>query len=393
MSFKEKQADLYQTAPVGALYVHVPFCAAKCRYCDFYSLAHDEALAGRYLQAALAELRLAGHCLHAPLRSIFVGGGTPSVLGPARLGELLAALQALADDHTEFSVEVNPGTLDAALAGVLADSGVTRINLGVQSLDDRELAVLGRIHTADQASQSVALLRETFGNKPLRLGLDLIYALPGQTLETWRASLEAALALEPQHLSCYALSYEAGTPLADDLHAGRLTEMDEDTQERCYRLAIEQATRSGLKHYEISNFAQPGFQCRHNLTYWHNLPYLGVGPSAASYVGGVRRTNTRDLGAWLAAIEAGHMPPCECESLTGRRLMAETLMLGLRLIEGVDRQAFADRFGADPLEAFPRTADKYLRLGALIVNPSNIRFSSQSLFVSDLILADLLAEA
>ena len=385
--FKQK----YGLSPsaAGALYVHVPFCLAKCRYCDFYSIPCDGELDAEYVRAAGLELAANASCLRTPLESAFVGGGTPTALGANLLEQLLSLIQPLLGADTEFSVEANPGTLDDSIVDVLTRSGVNRVNLGVQSFQDAELAGVGRIHNSRQALAAIDLLRKAgFDN----LGLDLIYGLPGQTLESWESSLRQGLELGIEHLSCYALSFESGTPLRDDLQAGRVKAMDELLQRDCYDAAISLATQAGMEHYEISNFSMPAYQCRHNLTYWHNLSYLGIGPAAASYIDGVRRTNKPDLRMYLDSLRQGQSPPLDSEKLTGRALMSETIMLGLRMIAGIDREEFSDRFGFDPAKAFPKSFGRYISQGALIETAESIRLSRQALFVADTILADILAE-
>lgn len=386
---KQNRAEL-PGRPCRALYVHVPFCQAKCRYCDFYSMRIDPPAAERYARAVRAELRARSGRLTPPLGSAFLGGGTPTCLGAGRLGELLDLLSPWIDGRTEVSVEANPGTVDGQVARMLSDRGVTRVNLGVQSFHDKELRTLGRVHTADEARGAAAILREA-GIRDL--GLDLIYGIPGQTPETWRQSVAEALALRPEHLSCYALSFEPGTPLGRDLRAGRIEEMDEALQEQCYRRAIDAAGQAGLEHYEISNFARSGHRCRHHLTYWRNEPYLGIGPAAASYLDGVRRTHAADLDGYLRALEAGRLPPATQERLTGRAAMAETVMLALRLTEGLDRPAFRRRYGPDVLDVFPRSILRHKDLGALVVTPTHVRVAAGALFVSDAILADIISEA
>jgi oxygen-independent coproporphyrinogen-3 oxidase len=374
-----------------ALYVHVPFCRAKCRYCDFHSdpIANCPDALDRYVEAIARELTSNADCLCAPLRSIFIGGGTPTALGPRRLRELLETLRPLAGPDTEFSVEANPGTVDGEIVSALSDSGVNRVSLGVQSFDAAELAVLGRIHSAAQAGDAVACLRRAGIHN---LGLDLIYGVPGQTMTSWQASLGRALELAPRHMSCYALSFETGTPMYEDLLAGRVAEMDESLQRELYYAAIEKLTAAGMEHYEISNFAHPGFVCRHNLTYWHNESYLGLGPAAASFVKGIRRTNLPDTRDYLSKIFGNQAPSSSSESLAGRAAMAETLMLGLRLSQGVDISGFKSRFGRTPAEMFPKSINMYLKIGALFATDTHLRITSENLFVSDTILAAILSE-
>ncbi len=385
----KKNNAIADPRPAEALYLHVPFCRAKCRYCDFYSLANESGLIESYIASAHCELQMRGDCIKKPPASIFVGGGTPTALGAAALGRLLSALAPMAGGDTEFSVEANPATVDQAVADVLAKAGVNRISIGAQSFSDAELATLGRIHKPHDVAAAVGLLRRAGIDN---IGLDLIYGTPGQSMESWRSSLEQALSLNPSHLSCYALSFEEGTPLADDLTAGKTAEMDEQLQYECYLAAIEAAAQAGLEHYEISNFASPGRQCRHNLTYWRNEPYLGIGPAAASHIGGERRTNSPDIQAYIAALSAGRRPPGKSEKLTGRAEMAETLMLGLRLTHGVDIKAFTDRFGVPPAEAFPMSFSRYLAQSAIVANSTHIRLSENALFVANTVLSDILAE-
>ncbi len=372
------------------MYVHVPFCLSKCRYCDFYSVPMDRGLAGRYVRAVSAELESYLGCLVRPLASIFVGGGTPSALGLEGLAGLLGPLTELAGPGTEFSVEANPADISAELADTLARAGVNRVSLGAQSYQPSELALLGRRHGSGQIDAALAVLRLAGIDN---LGLDLIYGLPGQSLTSWQESLSAALATGIDHLSCYGLSIEAGTPLARSIQTGELTEMDEELQRQCYYAARDAADRAGMEHYEISNFAKPARRCLHNLTYWHNGAYLGIGPAAASFLGATRRTNCADLDNYLRAINAGQPAPSTSETLMSRKSMAETLMLGLRLIDGVDRRSFAARFGLDPLDAFGQSISRYRDIGALTVSDSHIALSPDYLFTSDTILADILAEA
>jgi oxygen-independent coproporphyrinogen-3 oxidase len=386
----KKNRNEVSGSQAGALYIHVPFCAAKCRYCDFYSLATGQSEAGKFLWALAAEMRSQAPRLRNPLASVFVGGGTPTSIGQAGLEELLAIPADWIGCDTEFSVEANPGTVDGQGVETLIRAGVNRVNLGVQSFRADELKNLGRIHSPQQARDAFNMLRQAGLQN---IGLDLIYGIPGQSLQSWRASVAEALDLGPQHLSCYGLTFEDNTPLWKDLQAGLVEEMDEAEQEACWRHAISAAADAGLEHYEISNFAKGGRQCRHNLTYWQNMPYIGLGPGAASYLGGVRRTNDPDLAAYVRALLSGQAAPASQEQLTGRRAMAETVMLALRLTQGLDLQAFEDRYGQDVRQVFPRNISRYIQTGALEVQARHLRIPASALFVSNEILADILAEA
>jgi oxygen-independent coproporphyrinogen-3 oxidase len=338
----------------------------------------------RFIAAAHAELALRRGLLRVPLQSIFVGGGTPTALGAQRLSRLLTPLRELAGPDTEFTVEANPITLDDAALDAMLRSGVSRVSVGVQSLCDSELAVLGRAHRSADALTAIGLVRDA----GLRASADLIYGIDGQTADSWRRSLDGVLATGLEHLSAYALTFEPHTPLGEALAAGTAREMDDDLQRELYELAIHRAAAAGLEHYELSNFAAPAAQCRHNLTYWHNMPYVGIGPGAASYVGGVREVTAADLDAYLA----GKRLSSSREQLTGRALAAETAMLGLRLIDGLSRAQFADRFGCDIAEAFPRSIARHASTGALVVTPDRVRLASNVLFASNEVLADIIAE-
>jgi oxygen-independent coproporphyrinogen III oxidase len=389
MPRKQNSAEV-RPAPPAALYLHVPFCLRKCRYCDFYSVDLEGAPADRYVRAARAELAARRDRTAPAFRTVFVGGGTPTSLGERRLPLLLADLAGPGNSAVEFSVEANPGTVNAAVVAALAECGVNRITLGAQSFDEGELSLLGRIHTPGETVAAVQAVRRAGIDN---LGLDLIYGIPAQTEDSWRASLAAALALDPEHLSCYGLSIEEGTPLEEDVRAGRVRVPEEAMQRACYDAAIEAAASAGLEHYEISNFARPGRRCLHNLTYWDNDSYIGIGPGAVSYVDNVRRANLPDLAAYLRAVEAGLPPPAREERPGPRTQMAETMMVGLRRIEGIGRGDFRRRFGMDPAKAFPRSLSRHAELGSLHVTSERIRIAPGYFFVSDSVLADIVGEA
>lgn len=375
-----------QASPVSALYVHVPFCASKCRYCDFFSVPLDRAWAGQYVRAVEAELAGRCQCLARPVGSVFVGGGTPTVLGPELLGQLLRAVGPFLGRETEFTVEANPGTVSRDMAELLAAGGVNRVSMGAQSFAGDELATLGRMHTPGEIEQAITLLRQA---GITNLSLDLIYGIPGQDRRSWHRSVARAIDLQPAHLSIYGLTFEKDTPLWRDLQAGLTAELDDESQREYYYDAIQMATTAGFEHYELSNLAMPDRRCEHNITYWRNLPYLGIGPGAASYVDGVRRTNKPDLPGYVEAIRAGGLPPAEAERLTGRRAMAEALMLGLRLADGVNRRDFRLRYGQDPLDAFAMSIGQHQRLGSVKVTADSISISHDYLFVSNSIIGDI----
>ena len=350
----------------AALYIHVPFCRAKCRYCDFFSLAADPSWFAPYVQAVEAQMAWAARQAEIAPQTLYVGGGTPTVLPLDLLLRLLQACIRLWGPPVtgELTVEANPGTLSRGDLRRLAEAGVTRLSLGVQSTQDRALRLLGRIHTAAEALQALEEAKEAGFRS---VGVDLIFGLPGQTLEEWEQTLRTVLAFAPEHLSAYALTLEPGTPLHEDVAAGRLPLPDDDLAADLYLLAEEVLEAAGYRHYELSNWARrdPAWdhRSRHNLAYWRNEVWLGFGAGAHSHAFGRRWHEVEDLPRFLRTwAEApgqgeGRVPlyasptACEVDAVSREQGMAETLFLGLRLVEeGVPRQRFRERFGV-PVEA------------------------------------------
>ncbi len=343
-----------------------------------------------YIDAVAAELRLWRDRLGVPLRTIYLGGGTPTALPAELLERLLGELTRLIGPAGQFSIEANPATITAQIAEVLAGAGVNRVTVGAQSFDAAELKLLGRIHTPSRIAEALEILRRVgIGN----IGLDLIYGIPGQLPDDWQRSLAAAVDLGVEHLSCYGLSFEPGTELEAMLAAGEIDAVDDEIQREMYYRTREILAAAGLEQYEISNFAKAGCQSQHNLTYWRNESYIGLGPSACSYLDGVRRSNTPDLEAYLTSLRDGQQPPADSEKLTVRPAMAETLMLGLRLTDGVEIERFARRFGLQPAEAFPVSFKRYESQGTLVRQGGCIRLNPEAYFTSDAVLADIIAEA
>lgn len=328
--------------PLG-IYVHVPFCKSKCVYCDFYSLPHAEERMDAYVKAVTAHLlETAPQAERHRVDTIYFGGGTPSYLGAKRLREILSVILKKydVDKHAEITLEANPDSAqDWRELRALRKAGFNRISLGMQSADDAELAEIGRIHTFDQVRSAVeAARRARFDN----LSLDLIYGLPHQTLDRWLSNLEAAVALTPQHLSCYGLKVEEGTPLFLRQDAAGLP--DDEQQADLYLAAVELLRHYGFFQYEISNFARTGFESRHNLKYWTLQEYAGFGPGAHSDFGGVRYAYVRDLDAYIRGILAGTPILSENERIPQLDRDTEYLMLGLRTVRGIAPREFENRY-------------------------------------------------
>lgn len=346
------------------LYVHLPFCRQKCFYCDFPSYAGQEGRMAVYVEALLGELAREGAPLRAawgPPRTVYLGGGTPTALPPALMERLLAGLReflAAAPDALEFTCECNPGTVDAAYLSLLRAGGVNRLSLGVQTFDDALLRRIGRIHTAAQARAAVRQARAAgFRN----LSLDLMYGLPGQTLAGLEMSVQQALALAPQHISIYGLQVEEGTAFARAQAAGRLALPSDEESEAMYDYMTTALPAAGYARYEISNFARQGFESRHNLGYWQDVPYLGVGAAAHSYLDGQRYENPRGIEEYLAALRESGRARREEEPLTRATSMEEFAFLALRTARGIDRARFAARFGCELASVY---ADAIARMRA-----------------------------
>ncbi len=374
------------------LYIHVPFCRKKCGYCDFCSIVADTDIMHRGVDALLGELDSgpAGIALRGRVRTIFVGGGTPTVLPPAELGRLLQAFKCanrLTDAGPEFTVEANPATLDPTRADLLREAGVSRISIGAQSFDQRELDTLDRSHHPDDVHRTVSIARQV-GIKSINL--DLIFGIPGQTLSTWASSLEQALALEVNHVSCYGLTYEQGTPLHRRLRRGEIQACDEESEAAMYEYAIDRLTAAGFEHYEVSNFARPGSRCEHNLRYWRNEPYVGIGPSAASYLAGERTQNVADVRQYIERIAAGRSPIATRERLDAKARAGEAAMLRLRLIEGIDRKQFEEKTGFDPMTLFVGAIERHAGDCRISVTDTHIRLTRAGLLIADAVMADFI---
>jgi oxygen-independent coproporphyrinogen III oxidase len=378
---------------VRALYVHVPFCRSRCGYCDFYSELFRPAAVEPFVNALATESAAYVACWKPVLQTIFIGGGTPSMLPVDALGRLLRICTAAAGDAaTEFTVEANPATIDAEKAAVLAAAGVNRVSMGAQSFNPAELAALERTHRPEQVAETIRICRAA--GVPA-ISLDLIFAIPGQDLHSWLASLDQAISLGPEHISCYGLTYEPGTRLHARVAAGQVTPVDQDLEADMYEAAIDRLAAAGYAQYEISNFARPGQQCRHNLVYWANEPYIGIGPSAAGYLGGERYKNVADLAEYVRRVEGGADPRAEMERLPEERSAGETVMLALRTTAGLSRARFAERFGQDPVAYFAQrdggsAISENVADGLLEVTTDAIRLTRRGLLLANKVMADFL---
>jgi len=367
-------------------YVHVPFCAHHCGYCDFAVTTGQDHLVELYLEALGVELAGLGEPF--PVETRFVGGGTPTHLSPDQLARLLALLNRWlpAPPGSEFSVEANPDTFTAEKAAVLAAGGVTRVSLGVQSFRPGSLAALDRRHTPEQVPRAVDLVRR----HGLALSLDLIFAAPGSTPADWAADLAAALAFEPDHVSTYGLTYETGTPLWKARRRGAVPVVAEDAELAMYEHAIDRLIAAGFEHYEVSNFARPGRRCRHNERYWANEAYHGFGTGAARYVGGRRELNVRDTAVYVRRVLAGESPTFQGEELAPRDRAFETLATQLRRADGIGRARFLEQTGFALDALVGERVANLVRAGLLSDDGAAVRLTRRGFCVADGVVEDLL---
>jgi oxygen-independent coproporphyrinogen-3 oxidase len=376
-----------------AAYVHVPFCAHHCGYCDFAIATGQDHLTDLYLDALATELAtLLG--TPQPVRTIFLGGGTPTYLSAAQLDRLLSAINRWlpfepepGDEHAhEFSVESNPGTLDADKVAVLAEHGVTRISLGAQSFHPHLLAVLERDHAPADVPRAVELVR----GRIEQLSLDLIFGVPGQTEAEWQDDLRRALDLRPDHVSTYGLTYEKGTPLWKQRQRGAVIALDEERELALYAAAIDTLQAAGFEHYEISSFARPGKRCRHNQVYWANEAYFGFGMGAARYVNGRRELNTRNLQDYIQRVLAGKSATFQSEELSELERARETMAIQLRRAEGIDRVSFAAQTGHDLDALAGPVIARHVEQGLLADDGRRVCLTRRGKYVADAVIERLL---
>ncbi len=384
------------------LYLHIPFCTAKCGYCDFNSYAGHEHMIPSYADtltkdAALWREAVGGRSVD----TVFFGGGTPSLNPVVEMEKILTGLRStfsIAPD-AEIALEANPGSISEEYLRGLRDIGFNRLSMGVQSFDDEELVTLDRIHTAADARDAYAAARAAgFDN----VNLDLIYGLSEQPLEAWQRNLETALALGPEHLSLYALTVEDGTPLARDVERGRVKAPDPDVQADHYEWTQDRLARAGYEHYEISNWARPGYRCKHNLVYWQNREYLGLGAGAHSFLNGVRFSTVLLPNRYAELVDesvaaqrngGGAMSHViGAETVTPELSMADTLILGLRLIDGVDVREFARRHGRDVDDVYGAVLGEFVGYALLERTPTHLRLTRRGRLLSNELFQRLLPE-
>ncbi len=352
------------------LYIHIPFCKAKCHYCDFNSFAGKEAMIASYIDALINEIDLNSEKLKdSIITSIFIGGGTPSLIEPAFIKRLMERVCGSFNlqEGLEVSIESNPGTLTMEKLQAYRACGINRLSIGLQAWQDRLLKDLGRIHTADDYVENIRnAIKAGFTN----INTDLIFGLPGQSLEDWEETLDNVL-VDVTHLSCYSLKIEGGTVFGDRLQAGSLRQADDELDRAMYRLTIDKLVAAGFGQYEISNFAKPGYECRHNLVYWKAQEYLGLGAGAHSYMDGVRYNNVYDIETYINKTGL-----CEnLQTIDKNESISEFMILGLRLTEGVSAMEFKERYDEDLFVFYGEQIKKLVGKGLLSADVRGVKLT------------------
>ncbi len=377
---------------LGGIYIHIPFCAEKCLYCDFYSIT-DLSGTASFVAALEREMELVGQTvLVLAFDTLYIGGGTPSMLDAAAIERITAAVFQNFNFHpdVEITIEVNPGTVKLEDLQKYRQAGINRLNIGVQSFGEANLKFLGRIHSRDEAIASIDRGRQAgFEN----IGLDLIYGLPKQDESQWLDDLDRAIQINPEHLSCYILTRESGTALDRQVASGRINLPDDDYLRRLFEGTIDHLTRHGFQHYEVSNFARKvdvdcsPWQSRHNRKYWSFAPYVGLGPSAHSYRKPRRHWNQRSVEKYLKDIRLGKLPIAERENLTREQMIMETILLGFRTTKGIDLGNFKHRLGFDFVKTFGETISELEKDDLLKLSETHCALTVKGMALLDSITA------
>ena len=372
---------------MSSLYIHIPFCAKRCFYCDFHS-GTDNTLRDKYVDALTMELKMRIKELPvSTLNTIYIGGGTPSQLTPFQLKKIFSALEQYFNisQVKEITIEVNPDDITKDYLSSLRELPINRVSMGVQSFNDRLLNIIGRRHNSQKAVEAYTLLRESGVNN---ISIDLMFSLPTQTIEEWEESINQAISLQPQHISAYDLSYEPGSVLTQKLKRGEIEACSDETSIAMYNMLIDKLSIAGYEHYEISNFALQGYRSQHNSGYWSGVPYLGLGASAHSFDGVVRRANVSNTSLYINKVLSGENA-FEVEELTLQDRYNETIFTHLRTSDGVDLSLIEKQFGKENLQHLLREATSYINDGYLKEVEGRVVLTRKGIVVSDSICCDL----
>lgn len=373
---------------MSGIYIHIPFCKTKCTYCDFYSNA-DFDMKARVLQAMCSEIHDRRNYLSDKnIATIYFGGGTPSTLSSEEMAFLLSEIKKhfTVLDDAEITMEANPDDLSLDYLKSLRKIGINRLSIGIQSFDNEQLAFIQRRHDVDGAVNAVKQAQQAgFDN----ISIDLIYGLPNQTLQSWQAQLNKAFTLDVQHFSAYGLTYETNTALWKQLQQGKVTATDDETMIKMYEMLVEKCAENGFEQYEISNFAKAGLRSKHNSSYWQQVPYLGIGPSAHSYDGNSRQWNVSNMLAYCKNIES-NQPYFEREQLTENDQFNDYVMVRLRTIEGIDLNFVKEKFDEKRLQLLLKSSKKHIHNQLLIHQNNFLSLTQAGILVSNQIIEDLM---
>ncbi len=367
---------------MNSVYVHIPFCLSKCRYCGFNSASvPSRELVERYCRAIGQEIRISDYGFR-NLETVYFGGGTPTILAPKHLSEIMSVLQEKAAiiPEAEVTIEANPETVDLGKLRALRDTGFNRLSLGVQSFDEGALKLLGRVHDGKRALQAFEQARAAgFDN----VGIDLIYGVPGQQLAHWQKDILRTTELDPEHISAYSLTYEPGTEFASWRDSGKIAPCREELEAEMFLAAREILGQAGYQHYEVSNFAKPGFRSKHNLNYWHCGDYLGFGAGAHSHLDGRRWANIGSPEVYASNVEKYESTVDFKEELTREQRIFEAIFLGLRMVEGIGIEGFKAKWGQSPLDYKPEEWDDLFSRGMAVITGPNLRLTTKGLLMAD----------
>ena len=370
---------------IPSLYIHIPFCISKCIYCDFNSIIVQSQVVDEYLDAIRSELQAIKGEYY--FTTVYIGGGTPTVLNEIQLSKLLNIISKHVDisNIREYTIEANPGTLNDEKILALKNSQVNRISVGVQSFNDKYLTLLGRIHSAKEAKDIFFNLRE---NGIENISIDMIYGYPAQTLNEWKMDLNECLKLSPVHISAYCLSYERGTPLVGMMDTGKLIRLSEEEELKMYERTNDFLSNKGYLRYEISNFAKPGRECLHNTVYWENREYVGIGAGAFSYINGERYCKIKNVKEYISTVKSKKSLICFSEKLPQEKRASEILIMAFRMTSGISKKEFFNRSGLDLTELFGKQVNMLTQAGLINFDDERIKLTRKGLTVADSVMME-----
>lgn len=372
---------------MSGIYIHIPFCKSRCIYCGFYSTTLLD-LRKKYINAVCREMELRKNYIREPFSTIYLGGGTPSLLDEAELTKLFLYINNVydVDRNAEITMECNPDDITPKFTNMLSRLPINRVSMGAQTFADSRLRLLHRRHNSDEVKHAVKLLREA-GIK--NISIDLMFGFPDESLSQWKEDMSAALALNVEHISAYSLMYEEDTPLWKMLDTGKVKEIDEELSLTMFKELVCQLTDAGYEHYEISNFARPGYRSRHNSSYWHQVPYIGLGAAAHSFDLNSRQWNVADLKLYIEEINNGIIP-MEREELDNDTTFNDIITTALRTSDGINLNALETRLGKRYRNTLISAAGKHLEQGLLEIRHDRLRLTSEGIFISDMVMSDLM---